>query len=199
MATNSQTSTLAAPRICSRRRCRRGRSLRRSPGGSASYGCPSSRFHAQHPVRGFFGDPRLAHERAHGSFHFGVDVAPDGTPVYATLTGTTTDPANAGVRRTGPLRRRTTTCCSLTGMSFAACATAFAVAYNIVIGWISQKIGSMLRFAEVRDGRYVNPLRAEGVRVVPRPYDTAVHMFGIERDGTPWAAASGTPRRSPSR
>ncbi len=50
------------------------------------YGWPVKPFHRQHPVRGSFGDPRIG-GRSH-SFHFGVDVScPDGTPVYATITG----------------------------------------------------------------------------------------------------------------
>ena len=58
-----------------------------SSSSSSSYGWPVKPFHRQHPVRGFFGDPRIA-EDAHGtthSFHFGIDIScPDGTPVYAT-------------------------------------------------------------------------------------------------------------------
>ncbi len=51
-----------------------------------AYGWPVKPFHRQHPVRGSFGDPRIG-GRSH-SFHFGVDVScPDGTPVYATVTG----------------------------------------------------------------------------------------------------------------
>ena len=43
----------------------------------------------QHPVRGFFGDPRIANHGESRQFHFGIDIsAPNGTPVYATLTGT---------------------------------------------------------------------------------------------------------------
>ena len=51
-----------------------------------AYGWPVKPFHRQHPIRGSFGDPRIG-GRSH-SFHFGVDVScPDGTPVYATITG----------------------------------------------------------------------------------------------------------------
>src|SRR5919106_1148871 len=62
-----------------------------APHGSG-YGWPVQPFHVQHPVRGFFGDPRVG-EAADGhveskTFHFGVDVsAPDGTAVYATTSG----------------------------------------------------------------------------------------------------------------
>src|SRR5918992_5831090 len=48
----------------------------------AGYGWPVKPFDRQHPVRGYFGDPRIG--GAHGTskqFHFGIDVsAPNGTP-----------------------------------------------------------------------------------------------------------------------
>src|SRR4051794_10011503 len=57
------------------------------PAQAAAYGWPVKPFHAQHPVRGFFGDPRIG-DGGRQQFHFGVDVAAkNGTPVYATLSG----------------------------------------------------------------------------------------------------------------
>ena len=53
-----------------------------------AYGWPVKPFHRQHPVRGFFGDPRIGMtpKGMLSSFHFGIDVScPNGTPVYATL------------------------------------------------------------------------------------------------------------------
>jgi hypothetical protein len=51
------------------------------------YGWPVKPFDKQHPVRGFFNDPRVL-DASH-AFHFGVDVsAPDGTAVYAVAPGT---------------------------------------------------------------------------------------------------------------
>ena len=45
-------------------------------------------FDQQHPVRGFFCDPRIG-DKGGKAFHFGVDVsAPDGTAVYAVEGGT---------------------------------------------------------------------------------------------------------------
>ena len=49
-------------------------------------------FDRQHPVRGLFGDPRIGRAddgAVARQFHFGIDVsAPNGTPVYATQSGT---------------------------------------------------------------------------------------------------------------
>ena len=53
-----------------------------------SYGWPVKPFDEQHPVRGFFCDPRIG-AKGSKALHFGVDVsAPDGTPVYAVAGGT---------------------------------------------------------------------------------------------------------------
>src|SRR4029453_14847464 len=53
-----------------------------------SYGWPVKPFDVQHPVRGFFCDPRIG-AKGSKAFHFGIDVsAPDGTAVYAVAGGT---------------------------------------------------------------------------------------------------------------
>src|SRR5262245_16400694 len=59
-----------------------------SPTEHYTYRWPVKPFSRQHPVRGFFGDPRISnHHRSH-QFHFGIDIsAPNGTPVYATISG----------------------------------------------------------------------------------------------------------------
>lgn len=50
------------------------------------YPWPVKPFNRQHPVRGFFCDPRI--DGGGRTFHFGVDVAaPGGTPVYAVAPG----------------------------------------------------------------------------------------------------------------
>jgi Peptidase family M23 len=68
--------------------------------GSGSYGYPVKPFHLEHPVRGFFGDPRtvftgpptratLMQGGGNFTFHEGVDIsAPDGTAVYPVASGT---------------------------------------------------------------------------------------------------------------
>jgi hypothetical protein len=65
----------------------------------ASYGYPIAPFHSEHPIRGYFGDPRtvffgpptaetLAHSDGHFAFHEGVDIsAPNGTAVYPVVSG----------------------------------------------------------------------------------------------------------------
>lgn len=68
-------------------------------GGAAAYPWPISPFTKQHPIRGFFGDPRTRYLNgvlAGGfdgpgffSFHQGIDIsAPNGTPVYPVVSGT---------------------------------------------------------------------------------------------------------------
>jgi hypothetical protein len=68
-------------------------------GTASAYPWPVRPFDRQHPIRGFFGDPRTVYENgilagafdgpAVTSFHQGVDIAaPNGTPVYAVENGT---------------------------------------------------------------------------------------------------------------
>jgi len=70
-----------------------------SAGPVAAYPWPVKPFDRQHPIRGFFGDPRTVYLNGvlsggfdgtgFFSFHQGVDIsAPDGTPIFPVVTGT---------------------------------------------------------------------------------------------------------------
>ena len=121
-----------------------------------AYGWPVKPFHRQHPVRGSFGDPRIG-GHSH-SFHFGVDVScPDGTPVYATITG------RAFI---SPRHPETVTVIADHGdVQFGYWHVVPTVrsgervtAYRTVIGRVAAT-WEHVHFAERRNGAYVNPLR----------------------------------------
>jgi hypothetical protein len=114
-------------------------------------------FHRQHAVRGFFGDPRIAHGGRSRQFHFGVDVsAPDGTPVYATLSGRIV---------IHPLHETTVLIQGSGGREFSYWHVVptvrtgqRAAAYRTVIGRVQEPYAHV-HFSESRYGRYLNPLR----------------------------------------
>jgi murein DD-endopeptidase MepM/ murein hydrolase activator NlpD len=125
---------------------------------TSSYGWPIKPFHSQHPVRGFFGDPRVDWEipnvRRMYRFHFGIDVsAPDGTAVYATASGRITVQSEAVVVTRGDgvdLEYWHVVPTVRTGDR--------ATAYRTVVGRIAHGWGHV-HFSERRAGAYVNPLR----------------------------------------
>ena len=150
---------------------------------AGSYGWPVEPFDRQHPIRGFFGDPRIG-ETAHGeskSFHFGVDVsAPDGTPVYATITGTVV---------WEPERPETISIRAADGTVFAYWHIVPAIrdgssatAYRTLLGHIA-KGWEHVHFAEFRDGRYLNPLRPGALAPYHDTTRPTVHGFSFERNG----------------
>ena len=131
-----------------------------SPSGASSYGWPLRPFHAQHPVRGFFGDPRIGLAKDHSvirSFHFGIDIAgADGTPVYATLTGRV---------RGGSAHHDVVAITGPRGRVFAywhvvpvVRSGQRVIAYRTLIGHIAPSWGHV-HFAEFRLGIPLNPLR----------------------------------------
>jgi hypothetical protein len=150
---------------------------------TSSYGWPLKPFNRQHPVRGFFGDPRV-HGETHG-FHFGVDIsAPDGTPVYATLTGRVyverERPETVAIRSAGdpsvvfsywhlvPTLR--------TGQQ--------AVAQRTMIGRISRGWGHV-HFAESVNEQYRNPLRPGAMGPFADSAAPVVRAVGVERHQQP--------------
>jgi Peptidase family M23 len=125
--------------------------------GPYSYRWPIKPFSQQHPVRGFFGDPRISNHGESHQFHFGIDIsAPNGTPVYATITGSV---------YIHPLHATTIAIVAADGTEFSYWHVVpvvgggqRAIAYKTVIGHIEEPYGHV-HFSEMRDGRYLNPLR----------------------------------------
>jgi len=126
----------------------------------ATYGWPVKPFHRQHPVRGFFGDPRIGMtpKGMRSGFHFGIDVScPNGTAVYATLDG---------VVRLESFRPETVAVVGRDGHTeFQYWHIKPAVrngqrvqAYVTVVGWAEQP-WEHVHFSERQNGVYVNPLR----------------------------------------
>ena len=148
------------------------------PSHASAYGWPVKPFDRQHPVRGFFGDPRIG---GHGNkqFHFGVDVsAANGTSVYATLTGTVSQigrhPDALAIRGTG-------------GLVFeywhivpTVRPGTRVVAYRTVIGRV-EKPWAHVHFSERRNGIYLNPLRARAM--APFVDDTTPRVLAIRALG----------------
>ena len=129
------------------------------------YGWPVRPFHRAHAIRGSFGDPRIGLAPSGlgltHAFHTGVDVvAADGTPVYATLTGTVMlDHKNANV--VWILDGKGTTF-SYWHVVPAVDTGDSVTAYETIIGRV-QKPWGHVHFAELRDHEYLNPLRAGGM------------------------------------
>ena len=124
---------------------------------TASYGWPVKPFHQQHPVRGFFGDPRIGldHGVIHRTLHFGIDVAaPNGTPVYATISGrVSVNPLHSDV-----------VLVQSGGLTFEywhvvpAIRSGDAVAYKTVVGRVEAP-WAHVHFSERDGSTYLNPLR----------------------------------------
>ena len=118
------------------------------------YGWPIKPFNRQHPVRGFFNDPRIGAGGGH-SFHFGIDIAtPDGTPVYAVSAGTAYVSTKRTVSVIAPGRA------VIFGYWHIVPAVTHGqlVRKHQLLGYVDTGAGHV-HFAERRGGQYVNPLR----------------------------------------
>jgi hypothetical protein len=151
---------------------------------TSAYGWPVRPFDRQHPVRGFFGDPRIglnADGTTSRQFHFGVDVSgPNGTPVYATLTGRVSiHPEHGDVVFID----------GSNGVEFsywhvvpAVRSGDSAIAYKTVVGNVESP-WAHVHFSEMRDGRYLNPLRPGAMGPYADPTRPAVTAVELERTG----------------
>lgn len=149
------------------------RSTASTPAPPSRYGWPVKPFREQHPVRGFFGDPRISNHQQTRQFHFGVDVsAPNGTPVYATLTGriwiSARHPHTVEILGPGGYEF------SYWHVIPSVRSGDRAVAYRTLIGRVEEPYGHV-HFSEARKGRYLNPLRPGA-------------MGPFADDTTPWVA-----------
>jgi hypothetical protein len=146
-----------------------------------AYAWPLKPFREQHPVRGFFGDPRIADHGESRQFHFGIDISgPNGTPVYATLTGT------ASIHALYPT---TVAIVGADGTEFSYWhviptirSGGRVVAYRTVIGHIEAPYGHV-HFSERRSDRYLNPLRREALGPFADTTRPWIPLARPERDG----------------
>jgi hypothetical protein len=148
----------------------------------ASYQWPLKPFDRQHPVRAYFGDPRIAgHKYSIGTFHFGIDIsATDGTAVYATLDGVT------GSNRLHPdvviVSNGRGTTHEYWHVIPAVHPGDRVVAYRTVIGHIEKPWGHV-HFSETEGGVYVNPLRPGALAPYRDNTKPTVHSISFERAG----------------
>jgi hypothetical protein len=149
---------------------------------SASYGWPIKPFHAQHAIRGSFGDPRDI-SGAHANPHFGIDISTaDGTPVYATLDG---------VASIHPLHDDTVIVAGAGGMRFeywhitpSIVPGEHVTAYRTVVGRVESGYGHV-HFSELDGGVYVNPLRPGALAPYADRTRPQVRHITFERNGAP--------------
>jgi hypothetical protein len=153
-----------------------------SPPAAGAYGWPIKPFHAQHPVRGFFGDPRIDdHRNGDRTLHFGIDIcAANGTPVYSPISG------RAGIH---PLHgdvvivRGDARELSFWHVVPSVRAGDWVTAYRTVVGRVEAP-WAHVHLSELRGGVYVNPLRPGGLAPYSDHTRPVVESFGFERAGS---------------
>jgi hypothetical protein len=138
-------------------------------------------FDRQHPVRGYFGDPRIGNGGASRSFHFGVDVAaPNGTAVYATATGTVS--RNALHDDVVVIHRADGVELEYWHLSPSVSSGQRVVAYRTIVGHIL-KPWAHVHFSERRGDTYVNPLRPGAMGPYVDRTCPAAARLSFEREG----------------
>ena len=127
-----------------------------APASASAYPWPIKPFYQQHPVRGYFSDPRLSGPEQ--GFHFGVDIsAPDGTPVYAIQAGRTRvrgQTVSILPRRGGNLLSYWHILPAVWGKQH--------VRKHQLIGFVAPG-AEHVHLAEYKEGTYINPLRIGGL------------------------------------
>lgn len=137
---------------------------RRTSIGPLAYHWPVKPFTKQHPIRGFFGDPRTIGKEQLGSdgpgsagsfgFHNGVDIsAPGGTAVYPVVSGL------AHVKSADEVNVTTGGGRAFQYMHITPAVTPGepVVAYHTVLGYV-KAIFQHVHFSEIDDSRVHNPL-----------------------------------------
>ena len=140
------------------------------PGPAQAYQWPFKPFNKQHPIRGYFNDPRVGEGGGTG-FHFGIDIhAADFTPVYSVSGGKAKTSGQSVTVRVS------------SSLSFGywhvlpRVLNGNRVRKGQVIGW-THPYWDHLHFSELRDGLWVNPLRSGAL--APYLDDTKPAIEGI--------------------
>jgi hypothetical protein len=141
------------------------------------YGWPVVPFDRQHPVRGYFSDPRDGEQRS--TFHFGIDVAvPDGTPVHAVEAGTVHmgGPQNVAVLSVGGRRAF--------GYWHVVPAVKHhqQVAQHALLGHVAKGWGHV-HFAERAGGEYLNPMRLGALTPFRDPSSPRIERIVVSQGG----------------
>jgi murein DD-endopeptidase MepM/ murein hydrolase activator NlpD len=143
-----------------------------------AYNWPVEPFDRQHPVRGYFSDPRDGEKRS--TFHFGIDVAvPDGTPVFAVEAGTVDmgGKHNVAVVSAGGDR--------VFGYWHLDPVVKHKqrVAQHALLGHVGKGWGHV-HFAErIRGGDYLNPVRRGALRPYADPSSPRIERIVVSRGG----------------
>lgn len=152
--------------------------MRRVVDVASRYGWPLIPFHEQHPIRSGFGEPRLGSRQR--NFHFGIDLPAAGwTPVYAVAGGT----AFLAPDRVAVLTREGR---AAEGFSYwhvvPAVGEFSTVRTDQLLGWVNPAWGHV-HFAQMLDGRWVNPLRPNALTPYANPHPPHIGTIAVEHLG----------------